>query len=138
MIPQKNQQFTEEELQSEFDIQYMGGIRKSIKNKVIVLVHVSDPQNPTGYEDMVDEDAGLVRYVGHGQGDQTMTMNNKVLLDSKNDGYTVLYFDKPEPNKLIFRFPVEYESHSFEDQKNTAGLLRKVILFKLRILDKSN
>ena len=85
MIPQKNQPFTEQDLQSEFGVGIWAGIRKSTKNKVIILVHVSDPQISTGYEDVVDEDAGIVIYTGHGQGNQTMTMNNKVLMDSKND-----------------------------------------------------
>lgn len=135
MIPRKNQQFTEKELHSEFGVQYIAGIRKSIKNKIIILINSYQQESKKGYNNMIDETAGFVTYTGHGQDDQTMTRHNKSILESKNEGYTMLYFDKPEPNRLIFRFPVEYHSHSFEEKKNIVGLMRQVILFKLRILD---
>lgn len=89
--------------------------------------------NPTSYFD--DEDGEFLTYVGEGQNDQTLTRNNKSIHLSKENGYTMLYFKTPSRNKLFFRFPVEYYSHSFTTQENRDGCPRKVILFKLKILD---
>ena len=138
IIPRKNQQFTEKQLHSRFDAENRGRIRKSIKNKVILLVNSRKQEYENGYANVIDEDAGTITHIGQGQNDQTLTWNNKSVLKSKNNGYTMLYFDKPEPNKLIFRFPVEYKSHWFAKQKNLAGLMRRVIIFNLRILDDSD
>ncbi len=140
-IPRQGEIFTEAELYSEFKVRNMGGIRPSNQNKVIILIDSiidykgNASSNPNGYRDTQDDDVGFLTYVGEGQDDQSLTRNNKNILLSKENGYTMLYFKKIDRNKLIFRFPVSYDSHSSATQENRNGYPRKVILFKLRILD---
>ena len=64
-----------------------------------------------------------------------MRWNNKAIHESKQRGFTLLYFDKYEQNKLVFRFQAEYNSHKTEKQRNSEGILRNVIIFKLKIID---
>ena len=64
-----------------------------------------------------------------------MARNNKSILESKQNGYTLLYFDKPEQNRLFYKFKVEYDSHEFERQTNSNREERDVIIFKLKIID---
>jgi len=73
--------------------------------------------------------------VGEGEGDQEMKRNNKTIHESKQRGFTLLYFDKHERNKLVFRFQAEYDSYKTEKQRNSEGILRNVIIFKLKIID---
>ena len=64
-----------------------------------------------------------------------MKRNNKSIFETQYNGYTMLYFDKPEPNKLFYRFQVEYDSHELERQTNSEGEERDVIIFKLKIIN---
>lgn len=128
----KGQSFTNLELQSIFGVGNAGGIRKNIKNKHIILVNslVSRTHN---YRDRIEKDGKFLTYIGQGQKDQTMTGNNKSVKLSKQDGYTLFYFEKYQEGKYTFCFPVEYVSDSFDEQKNIEGKFRRVILFKLKI-----
>jgi len=75
-----------------------------------------------------------VYHVGEGKGNQKMARNNKSILESKQNGYTLLYFEKPEQNRLFYRFKAEYDSWKSEKQTNSIGEYRKVIIFKLKII----
>jgi len=112
-----------------------GGIRPSVDNKAIILINSFFSEKQGGYENETNEKAGFVYHVGEGGGDQEMKRNNKSILESKQKGYTLLYFDKPEQNRLFYRFQVEYDSHEFERQTNSEGEDRDVIMFKLKIIN---
>ncbi len=135
MIPQKGEEFTEKELQTLYKIRNSGGIRPSNKNKVIILINSFFSEKQGGYENEMNEKSGFAYHVGEGEGDQEMIRNNKSILESKQNGYTLLYFDKPEQNRLFYRFKAEYDSWKSEKQTNSTGEYRKVIIFKLKIIN---
>jgi superfamily II DNA or RNA helicase len=131
-IPESGEIFTENQLYERFGVQTAGGIRFTNRHNTVVLVD-SDKGH---YDDKVDEKNGIVIYTGTGEGDQGfdkgMGKFNSRVRDSEK--LTLLYFHKPEKNKLIFKFPVQYESHSFANEKNLEGKDRSVIKFRLRIV----
>jgi len=135
IIPQKGEEFTEKELYEQYAVRNSGGIRPSTKNKVIILINSFFSENQGGYENETHEKSGFVYHVGEGEGNQEMKRNNKSIFETQYNGYTMLYFDKPEQNRLFYRFKVEYDSHEIEKQTNSDGILRDVIIFKLKIVN---
>ena len=135
IIPQREEEFTEQELYETFKVRNTGGIRPTTQNKAIILINSFFSEQMGGYENEIKEEEGYVYHVGEGPGYQEMKRNNKSLLESKQNGYALLYFDKPSQNKLEFKFPVEYDSWKRVDQKDSDGKSRKAILFKLKILN---
>lgn len=134
-IPKFAEEFTEKKLYAEFQVRNNGGIRPTRKNRAIILINSFFSDYQGGYEDGVDEKTGFVYYVGEGDKDQKMVRNNKSILESKQKGYTLLYFEKPKRDTLIFKFPLEYVSWSYKKQINFQGILRQVIVFKLKIIE---
>lgn len=130
---QFNQIFTEQELQTQFRVGNSGGIRTSMKAEVILLIS-SASSRWGNYENKIGANKEFIYYTGQGQGHQTIKGNNKTVTQSKERGYTILYFEKPEPGKYVYKFPLEYVSYSKEEQENQAKMKRDVILFKLKIL----
>lgn len=128
----KNQIFTNRELQSKFGVGTNGGIRTNRKKMVILLINSVSSKN--NYENKIDPNGEFVYYMGQGQNDQTITRNNKTVAQSKERGYTILYFEKPKPNNYIYRFPVEYVSYLSLERSNIHKKMRTVIRFKLKIL----
>jgi hypothetical protein len=135
IIPQKGEEFTEKELYEQYTVRNSGGIRPSTKNKVIILINSFFSENQGGYENETSGKSGFVYHVGEGEGDQEMKRNNKSIFETQYNGYSMLYFDKPEQNRLFFRFKVEYDSHELERQTNSEGEDRDVIIFKLKIIN---
>ena len=135
IIPQKGEEFTEKELYEQFKVRNSGGIRPSTKNKVIILINSFFSEKQGGYKNETSEKSGFVYHVGEGEGNQEMTRNNKSIYETKYNGYAMLYFDKPEQNRLFYRFQVEYDSHEIQRQTNSEGKDRDVIIFKLKIID---
>lgn len=133
-IPEYGEEFTEQKLYEKFQVRNNGGIRPSRKNRVIILINSFFSDYQGGYEDGVDEKAGFVYYVGEGDGDQEYKRNNKSILESRQNGFTLLYFEKHVRNKIIFKFTLEYVSSSFQRQNNFKGIERNVIVFKLKII----
>jgi len=131
-IPVSDAIFTEEELYERFRVQTSGGIRFTKKHDTVLLIDADSSH----YNDHVDEKRGVIIYVGTGEGDQTFDrgvgMFNTKIRDSQNS--TLLYFHKPERNKIIFRFPVRYISHDFANEPDATGKIRRVIKFKLEII----
>jgi len=54
----------------------------------------------------------------------------------KNSESILLYFEKPK-RTYIFRFPVKYVEHYYENEENKEGNMRRVIKFRLKILTDS-
>ena len=128
--------FTEKMLQDTFSVRNSGGIRPSLKNKVIILIDSAFTTN-TGqgnYQNVIDEKNGTVHYIGEGEGRQQMVRNNRCIMESKSRGFRLLYFKKRIPNHLVFQFEVEYVSFSRDVQRNSNGIQREIIKFKLWIL----
>lgn len=128
-IPRPGDIFTEKELSNKFGVQIQGGIRYTNKNNFVLLIDSAHGN----YIDHVDEKAGMIIYTGAGLiGDQTWTAFNEKIRDS--DGKILLYFQKPEPNKIIYKYRVTYVDHFYDNEEDQAGTVRKVIKFRLKIM----
>jgi len=130
-VPNQNEEFTEKELYKRFGTQTMGGIRYTKKhNRVILIDSVF-----SNYKDRVDEKKGVVIYTGTGEEDQDFESRSGKFNSKIRDPNSVLsYFQKPEPNKVIFKHLVKYLEHNIDEEKNRKGVTRKVIKFKLKII----
>lgn len=102
---------------------------------MIVLINSFFSEKQGGYENETSGKSGFVYHVEERGGDQEMIRNNKSIYETQYNGYTMLYFDKPEQNRLFFRFQVEYDSHETKRQTNAEGEERDVIIFKLKIIN---
>ena len=133
-MPEIGECFTDNEIQNEFMVQNRGGIRFTHKHNHVILIdsHFSN------YKDVVNEEFGEIIYNGTGEEDQGFDagvgkFNSKV----RGKDSILLYFQKIEKNKIIFKYRVRYNSHSFVTEKNLDGNSRRVIKFKLKIIKKS-
>jgi hypothetical protein len=133
-IPSSGEEFTEKELYEKFQVRNGGGIRPTRKNKAIILIKSFFAALQGGYKDGIDEKSGIIYWVGEGEENQRLVRNNKSIYESKQNGYKLLYFEKHGPNRLVFRFPVEYVSWSYDKQFNSRGRERQIIVFKLKII----
>ncbi len=134
IIPKLGEVFTEQQLHDKFQIRNTGGIRPTIKNKSIILINSCFSERQGGYKNHVDENEGFVYHVGESEGEQEFVRNNRSLLESKQNGVILLYFEKTSRDKLIFRHVLEYDSFSYKIQKNSKDIDRRVIVFKLKII----
>ena len=134
-IPKQGERFTEEQLQRKYNVANMGGIRPTNRHRAIILINSYFAETRGGYKDGIDEENGMITYTGHGEGYQVLTRNNKSLAESKQKGYTLLYFEKRAPNELVFCHRAEYVSRGFAMEKNSQGKKRQVIKFNLKIID---
>jgi len=130
-IPNKNEVFTEKELYQKFKTQTMGGIRFTKKHDMVILIDSVF----SNYKDRMDEKKGIVTYTGTGEDDQDFESRSGKFNDRvRNPDSVLLYFQKPEPNKIIFRHVVKYQDYSFDTEENRKGVPRKVIKFRLKIV----
>ena len=130
-IPKKNQIFSPVELNDWFgSITKMRGIRFSKEHDKVLLINSAR----SNYEDIVNEKE--VIYTGTGEKDQEFGTGNPYAWNSKikDPDSVLLYFEKPK-RTYIFKFPVKYVEHYYENEKNKAGIMRRVIKFKLKIID---
>ena len=130
-IPPKETAFTEDELYDLFRAQKMGGIRYTNKHDRVLLVDARS----SNYRDLVDLEKGTVIYTGTGEEPQGFEgrvgrFNERV----RSPKSVLLYFHKPYTNHLVFKFRVKYLGHYTSTEKNKAGKIRRVIKFKLKIL----
>ena len=109
-----------------------GGIRHTKKHNRVLLIDSKRSE----YVDEVDRKRGYVIYNGTGEDDQSFDAKysgayNKKVRDADS---ALLYFRKPMPNQLVFMFPVKYLGHTYGRARNRDGRMRRVIRFKLKIL----
>ena len=137
-----------DEIWKPLGIGFSGGIRASIKNKLVVLfwnAPSEDPQKEKDdafgrvniYEDYFDEKTGLYHYIGEGQsGDQTLDSGsggNKRIVKAKEMGRTIHLFHQHEYNgKHEYLGEVELVGQETETQPGTDGNDRKVLVFLLK------
>ena len=131
-IPRKGTTFTEWELYDLFRTQTMGGIRYTNRHDRVLLVD----SRSSNYRDLVDWKKGTVIYTGTGEEPQGFEgrvgrFNERV----RSPKSVLLYFHKPYANYLVFKFRVKYASHYMSSEENKSGKIRRVIKFKLKILD---
>ena len=85
----------------------------------------------------VNEAKKEIIYTGTGEKDQEFGTNIVTICNSKikDPDSILLYFEKPTTGKYIFKSQVKYVNHHFEDEENQEGNMRRVIKFRLKILD---
>ena len=91
----------------------------------------------SSFKDSVNEDKNEVIYTGTGENDQKFGTDIVSICNSKikDPDSILLYFEKPVTGKYVFKFPVKYLSHYETDEENTKKIMRRVIKFKLKIID---
>ena len=133
-VPVEDESFTDDDLQKRFLVQNRGGIRFTHKHNFVILID----SNFSNYNDTVNEESGEITYNGTGEEDQGFDSGvGKFNAKVRDQNSVLLYFQKLEKNKIIFKYILKYESHSYETEKNLAGKDRRVIKFKLKIIKKS-
>ena len=131
-IPRKETAFTEDELYDLFGAQTMGGIRYTNKHDRVLLVD----SRSSNYTDLVDLENGTVIYTGTGEEPQSFEgRTGKFHERVRSPDSVLLYFHKPHANHLVFKFRVKYLGHYTSTEKTRAEKIRRVIKFKLKILD---
>ena len=110
-----------------------GGIRYTKKHNMVLLIDSKRSE----YVDEVDRKRGYVIYNGTGEDDQSFDAKYSGAYNRKirDPDSVLLYFRKPMPNQLVFMFPVKYLGHTYGRARNRDGRMRRVIRFKLKILD---
>lgn len=120
-----------ETLRREFSVGNMGGMRKSNKRKLLVIV--SD--NTKGL--YVDRwEGNVLHYTGMGKnGDQVLRGNqNQTLNGSESNGIAVHLFEVFEPGKYIYAGEVELVGKPYqEEQEGEDKRLRQVWMFPLSL-----
>ena len=136
-----------DEIWKPLGIGFSGGIRASIKNKLVVLfwnAPSEDPQKEKDdafgrvniYEDYFDEKTGLYHYIGEGQvGDQTLDSGsggNKRIVKAKEMGRTIHLFRQHEyDGKHEYLGEVELVETQTTRQNDIDGNDREVFVFLL-------
>ena len=99
-----------DEIWKPLDLGWSGGIRNSVKNKLVILFWNAPAENIQKekddefgrvniYEDSFDEKTGYYRYIGEGkEGNQTLSRGNKSIAEAKNNGRTIHLFHQHERN----------------------------------------
>mgnify|MGYP003589696382 CR=1 FL=1 len=120
--------FTNAQLMEKFGVSNSGGMRRSRKNNVLILVHKKD----SVYQDRWQDDKLL--YTGMGlKGDQDVNFGqNKTLAQSKTNGVAVLLFNNPMPNVYEYEGEVVLAGKPFyEKQRDESNKERQVVIFPL-------
>jgi hypothetical protein len=122
--------FTNQDLMDTFGVSNSGGMRRSLANNCLLLIHKAD----SIYHDRWEN--GILKYTGMGlKGDQDINFHqNKTLSQSKTSGIQVLLFDNLKTNCYKYIGEVELADNAYEEnQKGENNQLRKVIIFPLKL-----
>jgi 5-methylcytosine-specific restriction protein A len=129
--PSPGELLTNETISQRFGVGYMGGMRRSTKRNLLVLI--SDPFKGL-YQDRWEGD--VLHYTGMGQtGDQSLTSaQNKTLNESTATNIPVHLLEALEPLKYTYAGEVElvgapYQEEQLDDVKQS----RKVWMFPIRL-----
>lgn len=121
------------ELHKQYGGQRQGGISTPQHHKIILLI-TGNSGRQHGYEDGWGKD-GIYMYTGEGQyGHMQFAHGNRAIRDHVDEGKSLHLFEQQKGDKRFLRYLGEMESIGFEyrDTADTAGKIRKAIVFKLR------
>jgi 5-methylcytosine-specific restriction enzyme A len=130
-LPSPGDALTNKEIGHRFAVGNMGGMRRSTKLNLLVLI--SDPFKGL-YQDRWNGE--VLHYTGMGQtGDQSLThAQNRTLAESGTTGIPVHLFEALEPMKYTYAGAVELADAPYqEEQFDDKGELRKVWMFPLTL-----
>ena len=129
--------YTNDEIVKFYRVGNMGGMRRSLKKNVLVII--SD--HTKMYEDRTEINSvghEILHYTGMGKnGDQSLDASqNKTLKESNINGVEVVLFEKIDKNKnFIFMGPVKLIGTPYQErQLGENGSERNVWMFPLQIL----
>ena len=91
----------------------------------------------SNFLDSVNMKKKEVTYTGTGEQAQKFGTDIVSVCNSKvkDPDSILLYFEKPTTGKYIFKFPVKYIRDYEDNEPNKMKIMRRVIKFKLKILD---
>lgn len=126
------QEISNEQLTKIFEVGNMGGMRKSLKNNLLVLI--SDPYKGF-YTDRWD--GNVLYYTGTGKiGDQKLEKQNADLAESIKTGLQIHLFEVFNPKKYFYHGKVRFTGELLkEKQKDIEGKNREVIIFPLEKIE---
>lgn len=123
--------FTNQELMDTFGVASRGGMRRSLKNNVLLLIHNTIDSI---YKDRWEGD--VFYYTGMGlTGNQSVDFHqNKTLANSGTNGVPVLLFEKNKENRYQYVAEVCLAGKPFyEIQKDDNDNMRQVVVFPLSV-----
>ena len=125
--------YSNQEISEIMEVSTMGGIRISKGNHLVLCSAPYNPQKQTIYQDHFAGDD--FHYTGQGQeGDQEITAGNKAIIDSKQAGMPIHLFKKHNEGGLWeYLGEVSYQDHYWDEQTDSKGNRRKVVMFKLKL-----
>ena len=131
VLPRIGQILNNEELHTTFEVGNCGGMRRSKKNNLLVLV--TDPFKALYEDKWID---GILHYTGMGQkGDQEDRSQNKTLRLAKDSGIDVYLFESFRPKEYTFLGRVEVCGDIYKaKQADEMGTLRTVLVFPLKVI----
>lgn len=123
--------FTNSELMDIFEVSNTGGIRKSNKNNLLVII--VDHTKST-YQDRWEKD--ILHYTGMGlKGDQKLESQNKTIAESNSNDIEMYLFEVFVTNKYLYQGKVKLGGKPYiEDQPDIENNIRKVYIFPLKLL----
>ncbi|TGK18387.1 HNH endonuclease [Leptospira stimsonii] len=132
---QIGQELSNSQLTEIFEVGNMGGMRKSIKNNLLVLI--SDPFKGL-YKDRWNDN--ILYFTGTGKsGNQLLEKQNADLANSNSSGLQIYLFEVFSPTKYFFHGKVKLHGNILkEQQEDIDGNLREVIVFPLEKLTSSH
>lgn len=132
-LPILGEILTNSEIAQRFSVGSMGGMRRSLKGNLLVLI--SDPFKGL-YHDRWE--GNILHYTGMGPvEDQSLTYaQNKTLADAPNTGISLHLLESLEPLRYTYAGQVVLAGAPYqESQPDGAGAPRKVWMFPLRLAD---
>lgn len=128
----KGDTFTHQELVETFSVANMGGMRRSLKHNVLILIHKHDSLYKDRWQD------GVLLYTGMGKkGDQNINFQqNKTLAQSNTNGVIVLLFSSAMSDEYVFEGKVSLADEPYyEIQTDEVNQKRKVVIFPLKLVN---
>lgn len=119
-----------------FHCQYEGGVRKSKKMNLLVLIN--DPKYGL-YQNRWKDDILYFTAIGR-KGNQSLEQpwQNRDLAHYKENKMKLYLFEKQKPSKYAYKGEVQVVDEPFQEkQEDEEGKERKVYVFKLKLVEKN-
>lgn len=133
-LPLPGHVLSNDEIRTAFDVGNMGGMRKSNKNNLLLLV--SD-HSKSLYDDRWE--GNILHYTGMGKvGDQTLASQNRTVYESTNTDIKLYLCEVFETNRYIYVGQVQLANSPYNEiQVDDEGQERQVFMFPLQLVDQA-
>jgi hypothetical protein len=130
----KNPILTYREVEDQYNIKIAGfgrGINKT-PSTVVLISSVDKKKSGFVYHDHWTKDGDYI-YSGEGKiGVQTMSYGNRAIMTATEDGKAIHLFVKFSPQEYYYQGVFELVNHTYEDDTDENGNIRKEYKFRLR------